>query len=54
MMVISFHIPRLRDIHAEHRWKVEYGEVERMDWQSDFEITVSSSAKAVDVLSTSQ
>ena len=55
MIVISFDIPRLKDIHAKHRWKkVENGEVERMDWQSDFEITVSSSAKAVDVLSASQ
>ena len=53
-MVIPFDIPRLKDIHAKHRWKVENGDVERMDWQSDFEITVSSSAKAVDVLSASQ
>lgn len=43
---------KTRDIHAKHRWKkVENGDVERMDWQSDFEIIVS--AKAVDVLSAS-
>ena len=52
MIVISFDIPRQRDIHAKHRRKVENGEVERMDWQSYFEIAMS--AKAVDVLSASQ
>ena len=43
-MVIPFDIPRLRDIHAKHRWKVEYGEVERMDCQSDFEMSARKSS----------